>query len=89
MRLYCVYDAAANAFMPPFAMRADAEARRSFEQACVDDKHAFSRSLKDYSLWLIGEFSEVSAKIEPIIPPKAIAKAEEFAAARAPAAGNS
>lgn len=89
MRLYTVYDAAANAFMPPFAMRADGEARRSFQQACFDEKHAFSRSMKDYSLWYIGEFSEVSALIEPVVPPKLVAKAEEFGPAAAAAGGNS
>lgn len=73
-----MYDAAANAFLPPFAMRADAEARRSFAQACTDEGHAFAKSLKDYSLWFVGEFSDLSAALSPVSPPLLVAKAEEF-----------
>lgn len=78
MRLYSVFDAAANAFMPPFALRADAEAKRSFGQACCDPDHMFSKARVDYSLWLIGEFSELSALVEPVTPPVMVAKAVEF-----------
>ena len=86
MKLYAVYDAAANAFMPPLAFRAHTEAVRSFKHACVDPEHMFNKSLVDYSLWYIGEYNEASASLTLITPPECLAKGEEFKAALA---GNS
>lgn len=78
MKLYAVYDAAAQAFMSPFTMRSHGEAMRSFSHACEDEKSAFYRSLVDYSLWHIGEYNEQTAAIEPVTPPVCIVKAEAF-----------
>ncbi|UDN67736.1 nonstructural protein [robinz microvirus RP_105] len=60
MRLgaYSVNDKAVNAFLPPFFCRTDAEATRSFSQACNDPQHDFNKHASYYTLFALGEFDD-------------------------------
>lgn len=63
MKVYAVRDAAVSAFLQPFFGRSDAEAARSFGDACGDAKHQFATHLSDYSLFALGEFDDASGSI--------------------------
>lgn len=60
MRIYSVRDNCIAAFLQPFFARSDAEAARSFSDACTSPDHNFSKHLPDYSLYVLGEFDDTN-----------------------------
>lgn len=78
MRIYSVYDAAVSAYLQPFFARSDNEAVRSFKDACETTGHQFQKYALDYTLLVIGEFSDENGGLVPC-PPRRIAIATEFA----------
>ncbi|QCQ84828.1 nonstructural protein [Blackfly microvirus SF02] len=77
--MYSVYDKAVKAFMPPFFARSDAEAVRSFRDACEDGKHQFSRHASDYALFKLAAFDDETSLVSVIeTGPERIAEAMSF-----------
>ncbi|ALS03686.1 VP5 [Gokushovirus WZ-2015a] len=62
--VYSVKDTAVNAFLTPFFARTDAEAVRSFSDACMDTKHQFAMHARDYELYRIGTFHDVNGELD-------------------------
>lgn len=62
--IYTIHDSKADAFLQPFFMRQDAEARRAFEQLVLEPGHRFNQTPEDYTLFKIGTWDEFAAKIE-------------------------
>lgn len=56
-KMYSVYDKAAEAFMSPFALAADGQAKRAFIDHVMRDENA-SKFPEDYSIWYVGEFDD-------------------------------
>lgn len=74
---YTIFDAAVNAFMPPFQSRADGEALRQFTDAMNDEKSHFNRHPHDYTLFYIASFDDESATFElPTAPRRLISGTE-------------
>ena len=62
-----VFDKKVNAFMPPFFVRSQGEAIRSFTDACQDGAHVFCKHPEDYLLFQVGEFNdENGALLQPV-----------------------
>lgn len=61
LRVYAVYDEAVGAFMQPFMCRSDAEAQRIF-LASVANNETFQRNYKDYGLFFLAEFNDVTGE---------------------------
>lgn len=71
LKIYSVLDSATAAFLPPFFMRADGEALRSFMDALGSGDHQFSKHPRDFTLYYIGVFDDNSGEIEiPDVPLK-------------------
>lgn len=57
-KVYSVYDQAAKAFLPPFCLRNDQQAIRTFKDCVNSPNHQFNAHPEDYSLYLMGEFND-------------------------------
>lgn len=66
IRYYSVRDKKAEAFMTPFQARTDAEAIRSFTDACSDDKSPFYRYPEDFVLYRVAEWNETIGSFVPV-----------------------
>lgn len=64
MRIYTVHDAAASFFLPPFTAMNDGQAQRMFI-ASLGDSFAYR---VDFTLFCIGDFSDESGEITPMVP---------------------
>jgi uncharacterized protein len=68
LRVYSVFDAKAEAFLPPFLCRARGEATRRFVDALTDEKHVFFQHAADFTLFELGEFDEDKGELIPAVP---------------------
>jgi len=62
LKLFTVYDSKTEAFIQPFYELTTAAALRSFAEAANTEKHAFSKSGADYTLFELGTFDQTNAK---------------------------
>ncbi|QCQ84704.1 nonstructural protein [Blackfly microvirus SF02] len=63
-----VFDSKVGAYSPPFCVKTQGEAIRSFADACGDDKLPFSKHPGDYRLFLVGSFDDNSGVLDQIVP---------------------
>jgi len=68
VRSFAVYDTKAKAYLPPFFFSEVGQAHRLFSDAVNDPKHVFGTHPEDYSLFEIGLYDDVTAKLEPFGP---------------------
>lgn len=80
LKIFSVFDSPAEAYLPPFYMPTTAMAHRAFRQSLDDEKHQFSKTPRDYTLFHIGEFDDANAEIVTQIP-KALANGLEVISA--------
>lgn len=66
--VFSVFDAKAEAFLRPFFAETRGLALRSFRDAANDPTSAMSKHSADYTLFRIGVFDQVTAKLEPCTP---------------------
>lgn len=72
LKCYCVLDKAVMAFMTPFFCRSDAEAVRSFRDACSNPEHQFNRHLPDFVLYRTGLFDDSNGQMIVLDSPEMI-----------------
>ena len=77
-KIFTVYDAKSEAYLPPFFVRSLGEATRSFSDACNDTKHDFFRHSSDFTLFELGSFDELTGILTPLPSPVARGNAVEF-----------
>lgn len=53
---FCVFDAAADRYIDPFAAPTMEVALRGFREACENPEHHFGKYPEDYSLWHVAHF---------------------------------
>lgn len=70
--VFCVFDSAAKAYLPPFFIRSVGEAIRSFTDAVSDTKHQFASHKEDYTLFQLGEWDDNSGMFSTIEPRKIV-----------------
>lgn len=68
LRIYCIYDARAEAHLTPFFYANDSMANRAFSNIIKDDNHPFSKTPEDYDLVVVGEFDSSTGGITPVQP---------------------
>lgn len=68
-QIYAVKDKAANAFLQPIFSQTEATVLRSLKMALADPQHTFSLSAKDYSLYYMGLFDDVTGTLVPLAEP--------------------
>lgn len=77
LRIFSVFDVKAKAYLPPFFMSEQGQARRSFSDAVADRQHQFARHPEDYTLLCIGDFDDATAKITSFAAPELVCTALE------------
>ncbi|QCQ84761.1 nonstructural protein [Blackfly microvirus SF02] len=75
LQMYSCLDKAVGAFMPPFFCRTNAEAVRSFRDACTDPKHQFNLHSSDFVLYRIGGFDDSIGTMIPLDNPEKVVDA--------------
>lgn len=68
LKVFSVYDKAAEAFLQPFFAPTVGIAIRNFRTAANQEDHQFHRHADDYTLFELGEFDESTGKLEPSTP---------------------
>jgi hypothetical protein len=64
INMYSILDNKAEAFLPPFFMQNDGLARRAIVDCIRDPKHRFSSHPRDYILFSIGIFDDLTGEIK-------------------------
>lgn len=77
LKVFSVYDVKAAAYGQPFFMPTSGGAIRSFGDTCLDQNSMLNKHPEDYSLHEIGEFDDVTGRIEGQ-PSEPIATAAQF-----------
>jgi len=65
---FSIFDAAAEAYLPPMFMKTKGMAIRSFADAVNQEDSPFHQHADDYTLFLIGSFDEQSGLFIPVTP---------------------
>ncbi len=65
---FSIFDAAAEAFLPPMFMDTKGMAIRSFADAVNQEDSAFGRHAGDYTLFYIGSFDQLTGSFEGMVP---------------------
>lgn len=64
MKMFAVFDSKAKCYLTPFFLGQDGEAERVFGDCVNNMEHPWGRNPEDYHLYRIGEWDNISAKIE-------------------------
>jgi len=76
--VFTVLDNAVGAYLPPFYARSRGEAIRSFTEAANAPDHNFKKNSRDYVLYELGSFDDVSGMFDTGEPDRVLAAAECF-----------
>ncbi len=60
---YAIYDTCSGIYEKPFFSTADALVKREFEDIAVSADHPISKHPEHYSLWRLGNFDNLTGKI--------------------------
>lgn len=77
LKLYSIYDSAADRHQPFFAIN-DALAIRTFEQVCKDPNTDVARHPQDFTLWRNGEYDQKTGLPTPDTTATQFARAFDF-----------
>jgi len=61
MKIFTIYDSKAEAYLTPFFLKTNALAIREFETVSNQPESNFCKYPEDYTLFLLGEYSEETA----------------------------
>lgn len=78
MKVFCVYDSAAEAYALPFFQKSTGEAVRGFSTAAKDPQSQLSKHPADFTLFEIGEYNELTGEISMLQAHKNLGKALEY-----------
>lgn len=56
--VFSIYDAKAEAYLPPFILPKAAQAKRAFADCINSDTHQFGANPADYTLFTLGQFDD-------------------------------
>ncbi len=84
MLVFAVFDAAAEAYLPPLFFSTKGQMIRTFADACNDEAQAFSRHAADYTLFHIGFYDPRSGLLEALSPPDSLGNALQYVEAAVP-----
>jgi len=66
--VFAIFDAAAEAYLPPMFFDTKGMAIRSFADAVNQEDSGFSRHAADYTLFQIGSFDQSTGELKAITP---------------------
>lgn len=65
IKLFCVHDVKASAYLPPFVLPTTEMAVRTFTDTVNDPKHSFFAHPEDYTLFEVAVFDDDKGEITP------------------------
>ncbi len=77
-KIYCIRDAKAEAYLPPFFLPQHGMATRVFTDMCNDTTHQFGAHPEDYTLWHIGQYDDSTGILTPESPHLALGKGIDY-----------
>lgn len=77
-RIFTVYDVMAGAYLPPFFLRTDGEAKRAFEDCIRAPEHRFNAHPEQYTLFFHGEYDDESGDFTLTEAPQALGNGLDF-----------
>lgn len=77
-KVFTVYDAKTEAYLPPFYSISVGQAERSFSDACNDSSHEFHKHAEDFTLFQIGEFDDAKGHFTMLKAPYSLGTAIAF-----------
>lgn len=75
LKMYTVRDSKAEIFNPPFFQRSAGEALRAFSATANNKETTIYQNPEDYDLYYLGEYDDVSGKLDPLPTPQHVTKA--------------
>lgn len=78
MKVFCIYDSKAEAYLQPFFMRSKGEALRALQTLVEDANHNFCKFSADFSLFELGSFDDSRAFFDLLSTPKSICVLQEL-----------
>lgn len=76
--MFTVYDAKAEAFLPPFILPKTTMAQRTFSDCANSDTHQFGANPEDYTLFKLGNWDDESGKLDELETPRSLGLALEY-----------
>lgn len=73
-----IFDSKAEAFLPPMFFQSRGSAIRTFSDAVNGGDAQITKHPEDYTLFLLGTFSDVDAKFDLLPTPQSLGLALEF-----------
>lgn len=77
-KVFTVYDAKTEAYLPPFYAQSVGQAERSFVTACNDENHEFYKYAEDFTLFHIGTFDDATGRFNMEKAPFSLGTAIQF-----------
>ena len=63
-KMFSVYDSKVGAYLDPMFFRSKGEAIRAFSSAVADSTHQFHKYASDFTLFELGSWDELNAKMD-------------------------
>lgn len=63
LKIFCVFDSVAGAYLQPFFMQSKGEALRGWIDVVNDPKTSFNKHPADYTLFELGEYDSLTGSI--------------------------
>lgn len=77
-KIFSVYDSKVEAYLQPFFSPSNGAALRAFTDIVNDPNSQFSKHPEDYTLFVIGEYNDETAKISSLSALQSLGLALEF-----------
>ena len=65
-RIFSIFDVASGAYMRPFYTVTQGQAKRAFMDCATDPNHEIGRHPKDYTLFEIGSFDDITGSVQDL-----------------------
>jgi len=76
--VFTVYDAKAEAYLPPFILPKISMAKRTFSDCVNSNDHQFGAHPEDYTLFTIGTFDDETAQYNLLLTPESLGLGIEY-----------
>lgn len=77
-KVFTVYDAKTEAYLPPFYSHSVGQAERSFKDACTNTDHEFYKHAEDFTLFQIADFDDEKGTFTMLKAPFSLGTALQF-----------
>ena len=76
--VFTIYDAKAEAYLPPFILPKISMAKRTFSDCVNSQDHQFAAHPGDYTLFTIGTFNDETAQYNLLLTPESLGLGLEY-----------